>query len=144
MHCTCSNGHHDQVKEYPVGSRVVAIDEIDNHPAPLPVGTFGTVTYHCDDGRASIKFDGDSGGHTFHFPDQNIAIMAPWALALEAQNATLLEMVARLCRHLDEHIIVTRRAAEQLSNNVRPTKDAELAILDARAVLAEGQSTETR
>lgn len=53
----------------------------------------------------------------------------------QAEIARLRELVARLCRNLDEHIIVTRRAAEQLTSNVRPMKEAEQAIIDARAIL---------
>lgn len=53
---------------------------------------------------------------------------------LRKENRQLRKLVARLCAHLDEHIIVTRRAAEQLSNNVRPMKGAETAINDARAL----------
>lgn len=56
---------------------------------------------------------------------------------LRRENEEMRELVARLCRNLDEHIIVTRRAADQLSNNVRPMQEAEQAIIDARALLGE-------
>ena len=54
---------------------------------------------------------------------------------LQQENKKLRNLVARLCRNLDEHIIVTERAAEQLTNNVRPMEDAKLAMAEARELL---------
>ena len=71
-----------------------------------------------------------------HFFEAGYAVSVP---ALKAENKRLRELVARLCRNLDEHIIVTRRAADQLSSNVRPMKQAEQAIIDAREELQEAQ-----
>lgn len=45
---------------------------IDYAKAPrflIAEGSFGTVTGHCDDGRAVVEFDTDRSVHTFHFPD---------------------------------------------------------------------------
>ncbi len=61
------------------------------------------------------------------------------ALDLSVQVAELEELVARLCRNLDEQIITSRRAAEQCLNNVQPMREAEQAIVDARAALGESK-----
>lgn len=75
--CGAKRSHKTQIKKYPVGARVVAITEIDNSPdGVLPFGATGKVTYHCDDGRASIQFDADGSCHTFHSPELYIA--AEW------------------------------------------------------------------
>jgi hypothetical protein len=76
MTCTdCSaESHQNQTWLFPLGKRVVAIREIANTPnEPVPFGAIGTVTGHCDDGRAHIQFYEYSGSHTFHVPEFYIA-----------------------------------------------------------------------
>jgi hypothetical protein len=75
MKCDCKQGHTDQIKRFPVGARVRVMNEIRTNGAkPVAVGTLGTVRFHCDDGRASIKFDDSNIGHTFHFPEGYIEL----------------------------------------------------------------------
>lgn len=58
-------------------------------------------------------------------------------MTIVEENQQLRELVAKLCRNLDEQIIVSRRAAEQCLHNVTPMREAVEAIIEARALLGE-------
>lgn len=73
-----ARSHKGQLEKFPVGTRIVTIAEIHSGSgiAVVPFGSTGIVTDHCHDGRAWISFDNYEHGHTFHFPEQNVA--AKW------------------------------------------------------------------
>jgi hypothetical protein len=70
--CQCPYGHKDQITDFPVGSKVVLTNEMkfddgNGYKINLTVGATGTVTDHCNDGRAWVVLQ-DGTVHTFHFP----------------------------------------------------------------------------
>lgn len=65
----------NQIFDYPKGARVEAITPILCHLGSIPSGTKGTVTGHCDDGRAWVFFDDYEAGHTFHEPERSIRVI---------------------------------------------------------------------
>ena len=68
MSCSCGQSHDSQRVAYPIGSEVKLISPIQSSGGrQIAVGESGIVVGHCNDGRASVKFDDES--HTFHFPD---------------------------------------------------------------------------
>lgn len=92
--CECgATSHQNQVRQLPIDSVVVAKVAIKTvpHLEPVPVGTKGFVTGHCDDGRAWIFFQGFSGGHTFHAPDAYVEIVESEAGKLKRMLATVLD-----------------------------------------------------
>lgn len=75
--CDCRDGHKDQLVNFPVGVRVLAVCDIgcgeDWRYIPIvPRETPGSVRGHCDNGRAIIEFAGHLATHTFHFPNEQI------------------------------------------------------------------------
>lgn len=67
----CNKCHDDQRAQFPEGCRVKARGDIQNpfDMPPVPAGALGTVTAHCDDGRAYVIFDKPHDtAHTFHWP----------------------------------------------------------------------------
>jgi hypothetical protein len=60
---------------------------------------------------------------------------------LLAEVTRYRNMIARLCRNLDEHIITSQRAAEQCLKNVQPMQDAVNSVMEARILLGENLST---
>lgn len=95
-YCTCRMGHTDQLKRYPLGVRVVVTDTIPQvGESAIPVGTSGKVTDHCDDGRAWFVFDYEpQQGHTFHFPEQWLTVVASYNTNPEARIETMVHELA--------------------------------------------------
>lgn len=65
----------NQITDYPKGARVEAIVPILCHDGAIPSGARGTITAHCNDGRAWVFFDGYDAGHTFHEPERCIRVV---------------------------------------------------------------------
>lgn len=88
LNCECGlAGHADQVERFPVGSTVESVRKIDANNFWVPSGALGRITGHTDDGRAWVLFDGYSGGHTFHHPQDHIRLVeAPKALELNLSD----------------------------------------------------------
>lgn len=71
----CFNkSHTHQIVDYPVGARVEAVIDIPTSQGVVRAGTRGTVSSHCDDGRAYVSFDSGDAGHTFHQPEAYIRV----------------------------------------------------------------------
>lgn len=62
----CNRPHVDQIEQFPVNCRVVAITDINGSIDITEPGDIGVVTGHANDGRAFILFGNQSETHTFH------------------------------------------------------------------------------
>lgn len=100
--------HEYQRTRFPKGTRVEAIIPISQGGLgePLPVGTKGTVTSHCDDGRAWVFFDNEGGGHTFEGIEKYVRVTevsgAAYAALIEQRDrlaAALREMTDKFYPH---------------------------------------------
>lgn len=124
MSTSTETKHRWQIMDYPKDARVEAVHPISCHVGVIPTGTKGTVSGHCDDGRAYVFFDGYDAGHTFHYPNDVLRVVERppddpiqlLATQLESQASTLARVVGerdRLRRALVEVAIPSLRYCEQ-------------------------------
>lgn len=109
--CDCSKGHEDQITKYPVDATVIALGDIPGlDGSGVPKGMLGQVSWHCNDGRATIKFE-NGQCHTFHFPEQHVEI-TNLRIKAEALRADIERAQSEWAFHVHESRIIKERIDE--------------------------------
>jgi len=69
----CGRNHSVQRIDWPAGQYIVLTRKISMAYGILMPGTIGRIVEHTDDGRAVVRFVGDTNAHTFHHAEQCLA-----------------------------------------------------------------------